>query len=75
MPVPPTTAPTSGQIVATVMALYRNASRPMHLSRADEFRAVHAVMVNYGIDLTDADFDEAIAKRLGDGAEYEWPRA
>ena len=58
-----------------VVRAYENAHRPLHSSRLDEYRAVAGYAERYGRNLTEEEFDWAIAIKFGDGLEYEWMEA
>lgn len=52
------------------------ATDPMFYSRSRELSAIRDNAAIHGIyDISDADFDFAIAERFGNGATYEFPTA
>jgi hypothetical protein len=47
-------------------------NHPVYGSRSQEFRTCKALAEHWGRELTEQDFDEAIAIRFGGGVEFEW---
>lgn len=50
------------------------AHQPMYYSRQRELKGVREWAKHYGREITESEFDTAIANRFGDGCEYEWAK-
>ena len=48
------------------------ANHPMLSSRSREFTCVSEYAARYGVQISEIEFDNAIANRFGDGTEWEW---
>lgn len=59
------------QTIRFIEASYENAHHPLYESRSKEFVAVREYCKAYSYDITEDEFDMAIANRFSDG-EYEW---
>jgi len=57
--------------IAFIIENYGRANHPSHSRRSIEFRSVSTYAARYGHTVDDFIFDEAIARRFGDGMEFE----
>lgn len=48
--------------------------QPANYSRSKELLAITEYAKRFGFEISEIDFDIAIAERFGDGVEYEWLR-
>lgn len=55
-----------------VVKSYESATRPMYASRSAEYKAVAGYAKHYHVNLTEEEFDWAVAIKFGDGLDYEW---